>query len=172
MFDQFMIQLSSKVSLDSSLHLHSHCYTLTQDQTIHSSLNAKNFGYSHNFHELPTARTTFLKHWCHQVTTFVKCLQLLCTDYGMKFKLLILTIWLLRMSILPLTLIRQFLSLFPKHSMFIFIPAVLLFTIVPYTLSLSGKQIQPATHSFPYIAYALDLSCISNNQNLSQGPEQ
>lgn len=114
---------------------------------------------------IPQPEQTFLKDQCHHVTTLVKRLQWLCTDYGMKFKLLIVTFWLLRMSILPLTLTNQFPSLSPKHSMPILISIVLL--LIPYSPSLPGKQTQPPTHIFPYIIYAFDLSCVSNNQNLS-----
>lgn len=162
-----LLQLPSKNSLHSSLHRHSHCYTLPQVQTIHSSLSAKDYGYCHSFHELPTkptkhstARTTFLEDWCHQVSTLVKCLQWLCTHYGIKSKLLILIFWLLRMSILPLTLISQFPSLSPKHSMPILISTVL--SLMPYSPSLPGKQIQPPTHMLPYLVYAFDFSYVSN----------
>lgn len=178
MHDQFMMKLSSKASFNSSLHLHSHCYsyTLPQVQAVRSSLTAKDSGYCHNSHELPikstkhpTARTTFLQDLCHCVTTLVKCLQWLCTDSGMKFQLPMMTFWLLRMSILPVTLVSQFPSLFPDRSTPILISTVLLFT--PCSPWLPGKQIQPPTHVFPYPVYAFDLSCVSNNQNLSQGPE-
>ena len=167
-----------RLPFNSSLHVHSHCYsyTLPQVQTVHSSLTAMDFGYCQSLHEPPTkstkhptARTTFLKDLCHCITTLVKCLQWLCTDHGMKFRLLMMTFWLLRMSTLPVTLASQFPPLFPDRSMPILISTVLLF--IPRSPSLPGKQIQPPTHIFPYLVYAFDLSCVSNNQNLSQGPE-